>query len=74
MAGSKRKMDPVESGVVQAGLELVQHLGAVVAARNAAPSDDVISVLVHAQEGEALTASEVIGFAGVSTFAGPRPP
>jgi cytochrome P450 len=70
MTGSKRDMDPVESGAAQAGLELVQHLGAMVAARSADPSDDVISVLVRAQEGEVLTPPEVIGFAGVLTFAG----
>jgi cytochrome P450 len=70
MTGSKRRLDPVESGAVQAGLELAQHLGEVIAARAAAPGDDVVSVLVRAQEGEALTPLEVIGFAGVLTFAG----
>jgi hypothetical protein len=69
MTGSKRSMDPVE-GAAQAGLELAQHLAVVIAARTAAPSDDVISVLVRAQEGEVLTALEAIGFAGVLTFAG----
>jgi cytochrome P450 len=70
MTGSKRGMDPVASGAMQAGLELAQHLGEVIATRAAAPSDDVISVLVRAQEGEVLTPIEVIGFAGVLTFAG----
>ena len=70
MTGSKRNLDPVESGAAQAGLELMQALGAVIAARSAEPRDDVISVLVRAQEGEALTAPEVLGFAGVLTFAG----
>jgi cytochrome P450 len=70
MTGSKRGMDPVASGAVQAGLELAQHLGEVIAKRAASPSDDVISVLVRAQEGEALTPIEVVGFAGVLTFAG----
>jgi cytochrome P450 len=70
MTGSKRDLDPVASGVAQAGLELMQALGAVIAARSAEPTDDVVSVLVRAQEGEALTAPEVMGFAGVLTFAG----
>jgi cytochrome P450 len=70
MTGSKRNLDPVESGAAQAGLELAQALGEVVAARTADPRDDVISVLVRAQEGEALTPPEVMGFAGVLTFAG----
>jgi cytochrome P450 len=70
MTGSKRNLDPLASGALQAGLERVQHLGAVVAARSAEPGDDVVSVLVRAQEGEALTPGEVIGFAGVLTFAG----
>lgn len=70
MTGSKRDMDPVESGALQAGLELVQHLGEVVAARSADPRDDVISALVRAQEGDVLTPPEVIGFAGVLSFAG----
>jgi cytochrome P450 len=70
MTGSKRDMDPIASGAAQAGLELGQHLGEVIAARSAQPSDDVISVLVRAQEGESLTPLEVMGFAGVLTFAG----
>lgn len=70
MTGSKRGVDPVASGAMQAGLELAQHLGEVIAARAAAPSDDVISVLARAQEGEVLTPIEVVGFAGVLTFAG----
>jgi cytochrome P450 len=70
MTGSKRNLDPAESGALQAGLELAQQLGAVVAARSAEPRDDVISVLVRAQEGDVLTPAEVIGFAGVLTFAG----
>jgi cytochrome P450 len=70
MTGSKRNLDPLESGVAQAGLELAQHLGGVIAARTADPGDDVISVLVRAQQGEVLAPPEVLGFAGVLTFAG----
>jgi cytochrome P450 len=70
MTGSKRNLDPVASGAAQAGLELVQHLGGVLAARTADPKDDVISALIRAQDGEALTPPEVLGFAGVLTFAG----
>lgn len=70
MTGSKRDMDPVESGAAQAGLELAQHLGQIIAKRMAEPGDDVISTLIAAQEVEVLTPPEVIGFAGVLTFAG----
>jgi len=70
MTGSKRNLDPVQSGAAQAGLELAQHLGQVLAARMAEPRDDVVSVLVRAQEGEVLSPPEVMGFAGVLTFAG----
>jgi cytochrome P450 len=70
MTGSKRNLDPIQSGVAQAGLELAQHLGGVIAARLADPGDDVISVLVRAQQGEVLAPPEVLGFAGVLTFAG----
>lgn len=70
MTGSKRNLDPIESGVAQAGLELAQHLGGVIAARMASPGDDVVSVLVRAQQGEVLQPAEVLGFAGVLTFAG----
>jgi cytochrome P450 len=70
MTGSKRDMDPVESGAARAGIELAQHLAQVVAQRMAEPGHDVISTLIAAQEAEILTPPEVIGFAGVLTFAG----
>ena len=70
MTGSKRDLDPAESGALQAGIELSAHLAKVVAERTAAPGDDVISVIIRAHEGDVLTAAEVMGFAGVLTFAG----
>jgi cytochrome P450 len=70
MTGSKRTMDPVESGMMQASLELAQHLGAIIEARLAEPTDDMVSVLTRAQEGEVLSPQEVLGFAGVLLFAG----
>ena len=70
MTGSKRDTDPTESGAAQAGMELAQYMMQVIATRSADPGDDVISVLVRAQEGEALTPPEVLGFATVLTFAG----
>ncbi|HEX5064895.1 MAG TPA: cytochrome P450 [Myxococcota bacterium] len=70
MTGSKRHLGFVESGAVQAGLELAQHLGVVIAQRTSDPADDLVSDLVRAQEGELLEPVEVLGFAGVLTFAG----
>jgi len=70
MSGSKRRLGAEASGALQAGRELVAHLAEVLAARTKKPGDDLMSVLTRASEGEVLTAIEVIGFAGVLTFAG----
>jgi cytochrome P450 len=70
MSGSKRRLGAEASGAKQAGRELVAHLSEVLAARTKAPGDDLMSVLTRASEGEVLTATEVLGFAGVLTFAG----
>lgn len=70
MSGSLRSVDPVESGAAQAWLEQGQHLAGVIAERQAAPQDDIVSELTRAQGGEVLTLKETLGFAGVLTFAG----
>ncbi len=70
MTGSLRFVDPVESGAAKAGLEQAQHLAGVIAERQAAPQDDIVSELTRAQGGEILTPKETLGFAGVLTFAG----
>jgi cytochrome P450 len=70
MTGSLRFVDPVESGAAQAGLEQGQHLAGVIAERQVAPRDDIVSELTRAQGGEILTPEETLGFAGVLTFAG----
>ena len=70
MSGSLRSVDPVESGAAQAWLEQGQHLAGVIAERQAAPQDDIVSELTRAQSGEVLTLKETLGFAGVLTFAG----
>jgi cytochrome P450 len=70
MTGSLRSVDPVESGAAKAGLEQGRHLAGVIAERQAAPRDDIVSELTRAQGGEILTPKETLGFAGVLTFAG----
>jgi cytochrome P450 len=70
MTGSKRHLGMLGSGAFQAGLELAQYIGSVVAQRANEPGDDVLSDLIRAQSGEFLQPEEVLGFAGVLTFAG----
>jgi cytochrome P450 len=70
MTGSLRSVDPVESGAAQAGLEQGKHLAGVIAERQAAPRDDIVSELTRAQGGEILSPEETLGFASVLTFAG----
>ncbi len=70
MTGSKRHLGMVGSGAAAAGIELVQYISGVVARRAGNPGDDVLSELIRAQDGEALRPEELLGFAGVLTFAG----
>jgi cytochrome P450 len=70
MSGSTRALGAEASGAIQAGHELAQHLALVLAARSQELGDDLLSVLTRAQSGDALSAIEAIGFAGVLTFAG----
>jgi cytochrome P450 len=70
MSGSTRALGAEASGAIQAGHELAQHLGLVLAARSRELGDDLMSVLTRAHAGDALSAIEAIGFAGVLTFAG----
>ena len=63
MTGSGRALDPVASGLVAALRELSEYVLGVVADREKAPADDLISILVAAQEGEArLSPAEVVMF------------
>jgi len=70
MTGSLRFVDPVESGAAEAGFKQGRHLAGVIAERQAAPQDDIVSALIRAQGEEVLTPEETLGFAGVLTFAG----
>jgi cytochrome P450 len=61
--GSGRALDPVASGLVDALHELSEYVLGVVAERERAPGEDLVSVLVAAQDGEArLSAAEVVLF------------
>jgi len=70
MTGSKRRLGMLESGAMQAGLELARYIGTVVDRRAKEPGDDILSDLIRAQSGEVLGPEELLGFAGVLTFAG----
>lgn len=70
MSGSKRGVDVVESGVLEAALQMRACLAEVLEARRAHPEDDLMSVLVAAQADGSLSEEEALGFAGVLTFAG----
>jgi cytochrome P450 len=61
--GSARGVDAVESGFAGEMRELCEYLLPLVAARERAPGDDLVSVLVAAQGGEArLSPAEIILF------------
>ena len=63
MTGSGRALDPVASGVSGAFRELSEYVLGVIADREKAPGQDLISVLVAAQDGEArLSPAEVVMF------------
>jgi cytochrome P450 len=53
MTGSGRSLDPESSGLVGAMRELGGYVAEIVARRERAPEDDLVSVLVAAQAGEA---------------------
>src|SRR5262249_62327969 len=59
MTGSARSADPLASGLAQAMTELTEYIRGVVAARTKRPSDDLVSVLIAAQDDVGLSAAEV---------------
>jgi cytochrome P450 len=59
-----------KQGIRQAADEICDYIESVVAARRAKPRDDLISVLVQAEGGEALTVDEVITFTLLLLIAG----
>jgi cytochrome P450 len=68
--GSTRSVDPLVSGFARALGELAEYIRGVVAARAARPSDDLVSALVAAQDGTALSAAEMTMFVVLLLVAG----
>jgi cytochrome P450 len=70
MNGSKRHLGFVGSGAAAANSEMSQYLREVIARHVSSGGTDLISVMIRASEGEALTADEVVIFANLLLFAG----
>ncbi len=68
--GSTRAVDPLTSGFADAMRELAEYIRGVVAQRTKQPSDDLISVLVAAQDGGGLSAAEMTMFVLLLLIAG----
>src|SRR5499425_144627 len=68
--GSTRTVDPLTSGFAEAMQELAEYIRSVVAQRTEQPSDDLISVLVAAQDGGGLSAAEMTMFVLLLLVAG----
>ena len=68
--GSTRSADPLTSGFADAMRELAEYVRGVVAERTSRPSDDLISVLVAAQDGASLSAAEMTLFVLLLLIAG----
>jgi cytochrome P450 len=71
VSGSARGVDPIASGMAEAMRELCEYIQVVVEERQKAPGDDLISLLLDAQEGEAgLSAAELAFFVQLLLVAG----
>ena len=68
--GSTRTVDPLASGFAEAMKELAEYIRGVVAQRTKQPSDDLISILVAAQDGAGLSAAEMTMFVLLLLVAG----
>src|SRR4030095_1218282 len=68
--GLARNVDPLISGFAGAMQELAEYVRGVTAQRIERPSDDLISVLVAAQDGSALSAAEMTLFVLLLLIAG----
>lgn len=68
--GSTRTVDPLTSGFAEAMKELAEYIRGVVAQRTKQPSDDLISVLIAAQDGAGLSAAEMTMFVLLLLVAG----
>jgi cytochrome P450 len=71
LSGSARSVDPAASGLSAAMGELACYIARIAAERAQAPGEDLVSVLVAAQEGGAgLSAAEVVFFVLLLLVAG----
>src|SRR5262245_49571335 len=68
--GSTRSVDPLVSGYAQAMKELAEYIRGVVAQRTKQPSDDLISVLIAAQDDAGMSAAEMTMFVLLLLVAG----
>jgi cytochrome P450 len=68
--GSTRTVDPLTSGFAEAMQEIAEYIRGVVAQRTERPSDDLISVLIAAQDGAGLSAAEMTMFVLLLLVAG----
>lgn len=69
--GSGRGRSPLETGHLQAVLELTTYLASIVQKRAAHPTDDLVSVLIAAEGGEAgLSPPEIVVFTILLLVAG----
>lgn len=68
--GSARTVNPLTSGFAEAMQELAEYIRGVVAQRTKQPSDDLISVLIAAQDGGGLSAAEMTMFVLLLLVAG----
>jgi cytochrome P450 len=69
--GSGRGRSPLETGYVENIAELTHYLVSIVEARRKRPSEDLVSVLIAAEDGEAgLSALEVVTFTILLLVAG----
>ncbi len=70
-SGSIRDTDPVTSGLVGAMKAFSEYVVGVIAERERSPGDDLVSLLIDAQEGEeALSAAELVLFVMLLLVAG----
>ena len=68
--GSTRGVDPVASGFAGAMKDLTEYVRTVAAERRRAPSDDLVSVLIAAQDDAGLSTAEVAMFVLLLLVAG----
>jgi cytochrome P450 len=68
--GSARNADPLSSGLAEAMKDLAEYIRGVAAERTRHPSDDLISVLLAAQDGAGLNAAEMTMFVLLLLVAG----